>query len=362
LAAVRPRLRRSFRLVASRSAFRYVALPTIALSFLLGATASATRDKSAPTERARHAAPREKKAATTEKAAAPSAKTVTAREKPISTYGPISVGNPDSGLLLNARRMPKDKAWVLNAPAQAYGTEETVRELSLCLHHVHASAGGPPVRVGALSAKGGGKLAPHDSHRTGRDADVYFFRQPGAKWFDDAREDDLDLPRTWALLRCFVTDTDVDFVLIDQNVQGWLEAYAKRSGEPSDWVESLFHDDPRHHERALVRHAPGHGAHMHVRFVSPEARERGRSLYDRLVREGYVKGPRATLEYRVARGDTLEDVASRYQLSVDALKKLNGLKTNKLHPGQRLVVRRAVEVRGARDEVHVPVRRLPPSE
>jgi hypothetical protein len=147
-------------------------------------------------------------------------------------------------------------------------------------------------------ASGGGKIAPHDSHRTGRDVDVYFFRQPGSQWNVAATQGDIDYERTWALLRCFVTDCDVDFVLIDRAVQAWLESHALRAGEPAVWVR-LFHDGDggatRRGNHAVVRHAPGHVAHMHVRFVSPEARRLGVELYERLAREGYIRSPRPAL-------------------------------------------------------------------
>lgn len=286
------------------------------------------------------------------------------RAKPISSFGPISVGHPSAGFLVNGARMPASDAWVLTAPRHVYATDETIEQLRHCLTRVRAEhPGSPPVRLGSLSGKGGGKIPPHDSHRTGRDVDVYFFRQPGAPWNEAATAEDIDLARTWALLRCFVTDCDVDFVLIDRVVQGWLEAHALSAGEPAAWVRSLFHDpksgDWNH--RAIVREAPGHVAHMHVRFVSPKARRLGVELYDRLVREGHVKAPRAALRHRVARGDTLSAIARRYRTRVASLQKLNNLRSTRIQVGQWLVIAPEVALRGARDAVRIPPRRRPPS-
>src|SRR5690606_7867121 len=157
--------------------------------------------------------------------------------------------------------------WVLTVPSHGYGTEESVAQLSHCIRAVHAEVPeSPPVMLGSLSAQEGGRLPPHKSHRTGRDADVYFFRKPGAQWSKAATADDIDLPRSWALLRCFVTDTDVEMVLIDRKVQKWIEAYARSIGEPEEWLDSLFYDVPGT-KSAVIRHVPGHVAHMHVRFV-----------------------------------------------------------------------------------------------
>ena len=296
----------------------------------------------------------------------PAAREPASKRKPIASYGPISVGHPSAGFLINGARMPAGEGWVLSAPAHVYATTESIEQLSHCLTRMHTEyPGSPPVRLGSLSAKGGGKIPPHDSHRTGRDADVYFFRQPGAKWFEAATQQDIDLQRTWALLRCFITDTDVDFVLIDQAVQPWLEEYALGAGEPAAWVQDLFHDAEKTRDGrdnyAVVRHAPGHVAHMHVRFVSPEARRLGSELYDRLAREGYIKAPRAARRHRVARGETLGALARRYGTSVSDLKKLNELKSTRLRVGQLLIITPEVALKGAKGPVRTPPRRRPPT-
>jgi membrane-bound lytic murein transglycosylase D len=46
----------------------------------------------------------------------------------------------------------------------------------------------------------------------------------------------------------------------------------------------------------------------------------------------------ASVRYRVRSGDTLSSIAARYHTSVARLKTINGLKSNELHRGQRLVV------------------------
>jgi hypothetical protein len=286
-----------------------------------------------------------------------------AKKLRVESLGSISVGRPDAGLLINGVRLSSSPDWLVTAPSHAYGTEETVEQLSHCVRRVRARfAASPQVMIGSLSKRDGGFAPPHNSHRTGRDADVYFFRKPGARWYEAATFDDLDLPRTWALLRCFVSETDVDLLLIDRKVQGWLEDFALEHGEPRAWVESLFHDGPGS-QRAVVRDAPGHVAHMHVRFVSPRSRQRALTYYDRLVAEGRIKGGAAATKHKVAAGETLSAVAKKYRISVARLMKLNKLRSSAIRAGQELEVSRAVPgaLKGGKDPIRVPPRRVPPS-
>jgi LysM repeat protein len=276
----------------------------------------------------------------------------------LQKLGSLSVGKPNTGYLVNAVPMPAHPDWVLSVPDHRFGTAETVSQLQHCLHQVHAEfPGSPRVVLGSLSAQFGGGLPPHKSHRTGRDVDVYFFRKVDAAWNRNARREDIDLPRTWALLKCFVSETDVDMVLVDHVVQGWLEEYALSIDEPADWVHGLFHDQSRSC-CAPVRHVPGHGAHMHVRFSSPNARQRAVQNYDRLVAAGVVPRKVAPVQHTVAKGDTLIGIARRYHVTVDALKANNALTGSLLRLGQQVAVQQAVDLEGAKDAVWVPPRHV----
>lgn len=278
----------------------------------------------------------------------------------IQALGPLSVGHPHEGFLVNAVQMPRSPYWVITLPSHGYATQETVDALSHCLRQVHeAIPDSPATMLGSLSAEHGGLLPPHKSHRTGRDVDVYFFRNPGARWNEAATREDLDLPRTWALLRCFATETDVEMILIDRKVQLWIEEYAASLGEDPEWIRDLFHDDGPA-KTALIRHVPGHVAHMHVRFVSAKARRAAVAAYDRLVKLGLVNAGVAAIEHRVQAGETLSGIAKRYGTSVKRIQDLNRLKSSLIRVGQRLTLQQAVDVRGARERVVVPPRRLPP--
>ncbi len=273
----------------------------------------------------------------------------------------MSVGHPHEGFLVNAVAMPKGPEWRVTVPTHGYGTQETVDNLAHCIKAVHAAfPDSPPVNLGSLSAQHGGPLPPHKSHRSGRDADVYFFRTPGTdRWLRAASEDDIDLPRTWALLRCFITDTDTDMILIDQVPQRWLRNYATSIGEDLAWLSDVF-DDKKGYKSAIVRHIPGHVAHMHVRFSSPEARRLGQKHYDTLVAQGVIALPEQAITHSVVRGDTLSGLAQRYKLTVQQIQKLNGLKATVIRVGQRLKLKERVDLRGVRDPIWVPPRKRAP--
>jgi hypothetical protein len=273
--------------------------------------------------------------------------------------GSISVGHPHAGFLLNPVRMPKGKQWVISVPQHAYGTEETIRGLIRAIHRVHELfPGSPPVFIGSISPEGGGPAPPHVSHRTGRDVDVYFYRTPGARWYTPATADDLDRARTWALLKAFLTLTEVEFVLIDRSVQDLLEPYALSIGEDPRWIAEVFHGDGTIQSN-LVKHVPGHREHMHVRFVSPIARERGRAAYDRLVLQGHIERPIREVRITVARGDTLAAIADTHHTSIEAIRERNQLAGVTIQPGQVIVIDEQTELRGAHDPVVVPQRQLP---
>jgi LysM repeat protein len=310
--------------------------------------------------------PAASKRSTLAKAAQNAPKVAAAPPKPIPeelrALGPMSVGHPHGGFLVNGERLPNSDDWVLTVPSHGYGTRETNAALTLCIGKVRRTfPGSPKVMLGSLSAERGGFLPPHKSHRSGRDADVYFFRQPNARWVKAATETDIDLPRTWALLRCFATQTDVDMILIDRKVQGWLEKYATSIGENREWLQALFHDRYKM-KTALVRHVPGHVAHMHVRFTSPKARRLAVQHYDELVAAGVVVPEKRALVHVVAKGDTLLALARRYGMTVEAIQQMNRMQSTLIRVGQKLTMQQAVDIRGARDPVAMRGRPLPPGE
>ncbi|MGC4088609.1 MAG: penicillin-insensitive murein endopeptidase [Polyangiaceae bacterium] len=277
------------------------------------------------------------------------------------SLGSMSIGSPNAGALLNGVRAEASELFVPVDPAHAYGTRETLTFLTQAVSKVHATfPDTAPLSLGHISAEHGGALRPHVSHQAGRDLDISFYYVGGARWYTRATESNLDLPRTWALVRAFVTETDVDMILIDHSIQEWLWRYAREHGEDRAWVDSLFQG--KSSGRPLVRHAPGHGTHLHVRFFNPEAQETARRAHPALVAEGIVPPLVRFVVHQARRGDTLGKIAKRYSVSVAAIKEANGLRNNRIREQRsyRIPLRSEAKV-SIGPELSFPARRLPPA-
>lgn len=282
------------------------------------------------------------------------------REEP-QTLGPMSVGAPNGGALFNAVQLPEDPRWERVDASHAWGTQETVDSLIRAVGKVHeAFPDSPRLPIGHLSARYGGHLNPHRSHQAGTDVDVGYYYKPEAhRWYVRGTRETLDLPRTWALVRAFITETDVRFILIDQSIQALLREYATSIGEDEQWLSDVFKG--RGYSRPpLIRHAKGHATHLHVRFYSPIAEETGRRCYGALLSAGKIKPSTTFVSYKAKKGDTLLSLAKRFGTTVKAIKRVNGLRSN------TILAKRSYKIPSTGHSVHqarpvdVPPRRLPP--
>jgi murein endopeptidase len=280
---------------------------------------------------------------------------VAAQEAP-AALGPLSIGSPDAGLLLNPVPFPAGSFWTVRDPAESWGTDETIDSIVTALEAVEARyPGSPRVVIGDLSHPGGGRLNRHKSHQTGRDADIgFYYRQGEADTFLTARKKDLDLPRTWALVRALVTETDVERIFVDRSLISILYAQALEEGEDPGWLNDIF---GRTSDKGIIQHERRHKDHLHVRFFNPRAQERGRIVYPVLVETGVAPPP--MVKHRVRRGETLGSLAKRYGTSVSAIKAANGLRGTRLRAGRSytIPIRRMPPDGGP---IVVPPRRLPP--
>ena len=246
-----------------------------------------------------------------------------AEENP-AALGSLSLGRPYAGALVNGVQLTSNPLLEVMQPATAWATEETRAYLEAAVAKVHAEfPGSHPIFVGDVSREPGGRLHPHASHQAGRDADISFFYLPGKQhWYQPAAANSLDLPRTWALLRALVTDTDLDAAFVDLRVQKRIYDYALASGEDAAWLDRVF-GFRRKHENAPIRHAWGHFTHIHVRFYNPRAQELGRLAFGPLVEHSRFHAKVQNVRYLVRAGETAESVASRAGCSPRSLRALN---------------------------------------
>jgi len=277
-------------------------------------------------------------------------------ERDPGSLGPLSIGTPDAGLLVNPVLFPGGPFWKLREPNEAWATDETIGFIVTAIESVEARyPGSPRLMIGDLSHPAGGRLDRHRSHQAGRDADIGFYYEGGeADAFRAVRKKELDAPRTWALVRALVTETDVDRIFIDRSLIRALYDQALAEGEDRGWLADIF---GRTGDKGIIQHERRHKDHLHARFYNRRAQEHGRIVYPVLVESGVAPPP--MLRHRVKRGETLGSLARRFGTSVNAIRAANGLKSTRLRAGRSytIPIRKTPPDSGP---VVVPPRRLAP--
>ncbi|HVR19876.1 MAG TPA: penicillin-insensitive murein endopeptidase [Polyangiaceae bacterium] len=192
-----------------------------------------------------------------------------------------AVGAPHSGVQTDGTELPAaGKGYVRYRPkgANHYGRSRLVDALeAVSAEMLKDDPLTPPLVVGDLSARQGGKIPGHQSHRTGRDVDLLFYyvtprgaRVP-APGFIRVESDGLalvpdtgellrfDVEHEWRLVRALLTSREigVQFMFVSRTVEALLIDYALARGEPLELVlqaesvllepgDSMPHDDHVH--------------------------------------------------------------------------------------------------------------------
>lgn len=282
-----------------------------------------------------------------------------ARDLP--SLGSMSLGSPNAGALLNAVQATASAFYEPVSPSGAWGTQETLDYLAAALGKVHEQfPNTAPLALGDISGKFGGVSHPHLSHQSGRDVDIGYFYNNGAGWYARGTAQNLDLPRNWAFVRALITETDVDLILIDHSIQVLLEDYARKHGEDPSWLNGVFHGQPGS-LRPIIRHAPGHATHIHVRFFNPIAQETARRCHASLLAARRIQPAQSYVTHTVKKNETLGMIARKYGVPVPRLRAANGLKSSLIRAKSKLRV--PVASRGSAGpgpRLRLPPRRLPP--
>ncbi len=272
--------------------------------------------------------------------------------------GPLSIGSPNAGLLFNPQPMPEGDLWQIRNPRETYGTTETLGFIIKTIEAVERQLpGSPPLVIGDISRPDGGRLNWHASHQVGRDVDLGLYHRTEVEDFLRGRKSNLDVPRTWALVRALVTETDLHRIFLDRSIQQHLYEHALQIGENRLWLDVVF---GRHTggKDALIQHVRRHRDHMHVRFYNARAQEWGRIAYPLLVKAGLA--PEPTVTHRARSGETLSHLSRRYGTSTGAIRRANGLRGSMIRAGRRYVI----PIRKIPSEAEpfvVPPRLLPPA-
>ena len=177
----------------------------------------------------------------------------------------------DKGKLKAGVQLPPGKHYVVKWEAGAWGAAKTIRVIqSAVASYKRKQPGGPKVHIGDISKRGGGKFPPHVSHQHGRDVDIGYVlkgKYAHEKRFKSANASNLDVARTWTLIKAFVDSDEVTYIFMDYRIQKLLYEHAKERGYSEDTLDELF-QYPRGKRRThgLIRHWKGHVNHFHVRF------------------------------------------------------------------------------------------------
>lgn len=181
--------------------------------------------------------------------------------------GGLGVGAPDAGHLVGGVAIPPGEGYALRFPDSSFGTSHAVRELvrALALYRERTAYNGA-IGLGSMSRPRGGPLGKHRSHQTGRDLDILLPRRVDVPAWLPLTPRRVDWRAVWDLAVAFA-EVDATVVYLDYALQRDLYRAMKAAGtEPDELARILQYPRGWAAHRGLVRHEPGHTAHLHVRF------------------------------------------------------------------------------------------------
>jgi murein endopeptidase len=186
-------------------------------------------------------------------------------------------GGPDPTYKFAANwQLPKlDGLYQRWDPARSYASAHVIPTIQIVSERMALELPlADPLMIGDISRKGGGRMEGHLTHHLGIDVDIGLFmddaRQP-LGGFVDVPPNRLDVHATWVLVRTLIDTGQVQFMLLDQSLIDVLKDYVVNDvGLDPDAVERLFPPPERRlawSVRNVVKHAPKHKNHLHVRLV-----------------------------------------------------------------------------------------------
>lgn len=163
----------------------------------------------------------------------------------------FSIGAANGGWLIGGKPLALRGRHFRVLPGTAqrgwyFGTEALLGIIDRAASHVGKRHGGAPLRVGNMSRREGGKIAPSVSHQNGRDVDIGIY----ATDLDGQTSDPGGFPKFDGRLGNPVVDTTGDYLFDVARNWAFVEALLEDPGARVQWI---FLDDPL--EEILLDHA-----------------------------------------------------------------------------------------------------------
>jgi len=188
--------------------------------------------------------------------------------KPVAP-GATSVGWPDNGRLRRGVQIPDNPVlYTIRNPDHAYGSTHAIGVLQQALATFRIRTGyEPPVVLWDMSTKSGGRYGPHRSHRSGRDIDIGLpvRTETVRKAGQVITKKSVDWTAMWHMIRALIETNEVRYVFLSRIQQAPLYRAAKACGATNAELDRIM-QYPRVKKVGIVRDAPGHTGHLHVRF------------------------------------------------------------------------------------------------
>ncbi|MEM7448939.1 MAG: penicillin-insensitive murein endopeptidase [Myxococcota bacterium] len=194
----------------------------------------------------------------------------------------VSIGACNGGSLRRGVHLRSSSTIVVRESNPVrYGTRELVDMLKRSSQAVTARFPGSKLFVGDLSERRGGRVHPHRSHRSGRDADVGFYvmsersapasvhqflhmRRNGTAVDRRGRSYRFDVARNWALVESMLRDpvARVQYIFVASWLSRRLLSHARSSGAQPELIARAD---------TVMRQPAGspHDSHFHVRIYCP---------------------------------------------------------------------------------------------
>ncbi len=194
---------------------------------------------------------------------------------------------PHRGVLTASAELPREGVgfkW-LRQDDHHHGLPRFVAAIEHAAKVVAKERPGGTLSVGDISTRTGGRLLPHLSHRTGRDADLLLYMTTlggapvespgfvhvgpdGLAWDEKGKRFlRFDVERTWLLVKTLVEDPEarIQWIFANRIVEALLLDWARARGEPGEALARAM-------EVMLEPHPGGpHDDHVHVRTTCAPA-------------------------------------------------------------------------------------------